>query len=247
MRDKIFSIYSKDRDDIKELEQTMTDWMKDAMFCMDLADIQFVIQISARASQDMVAYLRCGSSTMMRTEPESNKVAPAISIEGMDATFTIPLCFLPTHEHLLPPRPSEKEEREDQAEVKFSFHMSLPVVVDGVMIDFATDLANATIAMEMEEREDEGRTQNEDLTDKSKADRAKIKVTAAARNAGKSMRKGMKKAAFSSGSDSWIPQSVSRVASYLEGVHGDVGYSGSVPVPLEGFRSSGPRPTKLLA
>lgn len=247
MRDKMYSMYGEDRDDIKDLEQTMTDWMKDAMFCMDLADIQFVIQVSARKSQDMVAYLRCGSSTMMRTEPNSNKVAPAISLEGMDATLTIPPYFLPSHEHLLPPTLSEGEEKEDQAHVKFSSHISLPVVVDGAMIDFATDFANAGIAIEMEDMENEGRSHHGDLTDKSKTDRAKIKVTAAARNAGKSMKKGMKKAAFSSGSDSWIPQTVSRIASYLESVHGDVGYSGSVPVPLESFRGSDPLPTKLLA
>lgn len=246
-RDKVYSIYGKDRDDIQELEQTMTDWMKDAMFCMDLADIQFAVDISARSSQTMVAYPRCGNSTMLRNEAHSNKFAPAISIKGMDATFTIPSYFLPSHEHLLPPRPSDKEETEDQAEIDFAFHISLPIVVDGAMIDFATDFANATIAMEMEDIEDEGKSHHDDLTNRSKADRAKIKLTTAARNVGKSMHKGMKKAAFSSGCDSWIPQSVGRAASYLEGVHGKVGYSGSVPVPLRPFRGSGPSPTKLLA
>lgn len=248
VREKVHSIYGEDREDIRELEKTMTDWMTDATFCADLANVQAAVQVSIRASQNIVAYLRCESSTMMRIEPGSYKVAPAISLAGMDATFTIPPYFLPSHEHLLPPLPrtkaGEQEKEQDQAEVKFSFHISLPVVVDGAMIDFFTDFINATITMEMED-EDAGKV--EDLTDKSKLDRAKLKVVAAAQGASGSMKKGMKKVAFSTTNASWIPKIVHKFAGHLEELHGDVGYSGSVPVPLGPLRGSGDQPTKLLA
>ncbi|KAK4504912.1 hypothetical protein PRZ48_002875 [Zasmidium cellare] len=248
MRDRAYSIHGEDRDDIKELERAMTSCMENAMFCLDLADIQALAQVSIRASQDMVAYLWCGSSTMMRIETGWNKVAPAISLEGMDATFIIPPYFLPSHEHLLPPPPSsragEKEQQADEADVEFSFHLSLPVVVDGAMIDFLTDFINATIAIEMED-EDTGNA--EDLTDKSRIDRTKIKITAAAHGAGGSIKKGIKKAAFSTTNDSWIPKLVNGLASQLEGLHGHVGYSGRLPVSLQHFRGDGKLPTKLLA
>lgn len=173
MQDGVYSVYDEGRDDIKQLEQTISDWMNNASFCVDLTQIRSFVQISARASQDMGIVLRCASSMVMRIEPSTNKVAPAMSLDGADATFNIPVFFLPSHEHLIPPRSSAKTDLErsaaieklygqtdgtsatdhaftkavDQSEVGFSAHLSFPAVLDRAMVDFFTDLIESIIVM----------------------------------------------------------------------------------------------------
>lgn len=275
MKDSLYSVYDEDREDIKQLEQTVSDWMNDAFFCVDLSTIQSVFQISARASQDMVAYLRSASTMLMRIEP-GNKVAPAMSLDGADATITIPSFFLPSHEHLIPPRPSakaglergeaidkpngqlngtsaadhagseEEAEEEDQAEITFSTHLTFPAVLDRAMVDFFADLIESVIVMEIEDYEAGDDDDDQSSSDKSTLDRAKSKFTNGAHDMNKSFKKSMKKAAFRTRSDSRIPKIVNKTAEQLQALHGDVGYSGSIPVALGPYRGSKSLPTKLI-
>ncbi|SMR44211.1 unnamed protein product [Zymoseptoria tritici ST99CH_3D1] len=235
MQDAVHSVYSDDRDDIKQLEQTAFDWMDNAFFCMDLSEIQTLVRISTRKSQNMESSIRCGSSMVMRIDSDTNTVAPAMSIDGADANFTIPSFFLPSHEHLLPPRPDVRAE--DQANIGFAAHLTFPAVLDRAMVDFFADLVESLIVMEIDDHEEKGCG---DDAMQSKMDRVKNKFQVGVHETGRSIKKGLKKAAFKSRGDSQIAWAV-------EILRGDVGYAGDMPVSLAFFRGSELASTKLFA
>ena len=270
MQDSIYSHYAEDRDDIKQLQQMVSDWLTNATFCLDLANIQGLARVSLRAPQDITSSWSCASSAVMRIEPDTNVVAPALRIEGADATCTIPSYLLPYHEHLMPPQPSGKagcnqgeavekspgQSQEmsaadnaaceaDTAAIELSTHLSFPAILDSAMVDFFGDLVESTIVMEIEDVE-AGDDQSSP-TNESTLGRARTKVADHAHDMRKSIKKGMKKAAFSARNDDRIPSIVRKLAEQLESLHGDVGYSGSITIPLGSFRGSVPLPSKLLA
>ena len=270
MEDLIYSRYAEDRDDIKQLQQTVSNWMTNATFCLDMTNIQGHAQVSLRVSQDIVSSLSCASSAVMRIEPETNVVAPALRIEGGDAIFTIPSYLLPHHEHLMPPKPSGKSgcnqseavekspgrsqetsaahdaaSKADMADIELSIHLRFPAILDPAMVDFFADVIESTIVMEIEDVE--AGDDQPSSTNESTLGRARTKVAGGAHDVRKSIKKGMKKAAFSVRNNDQIPKIVRKLVEQLESLHGDVGYIGSIPIHLEPFRGLSPLPSKLLA
>ncbi|KAK4888988.1 hypothetical protein LTR27_012164 [Elasticomyces elasticus] len=254
MREYIYSIWAEDREDIKQLEQTISAWMDDAFFCVDLTSMEVVLQVSARASQDMKMQFDCSNSMLMRIEPSTNKVAPAMSIDGVDATVTIPAFFLPSHEHLVPARPRAKaglkrneafdglNKSEDWANIGFKVHLSFPAVLDGAMVDFVADLTESGVVLLIEDHEEE------DDQSSSTENEAARKIKVGAHRMNRSIKKSMKKAVFRGGKDDHrVARVVNKVVEQLKALHGEVGYSVNIPVPLEPFRGSDTLPTKLLA
>ncbi len=244
LKEKVYSKYSEDRDDIKQLEQSVTDWMIDATFCLDLADIQGLAQVSIRSSQDIVASCSCASGAVMRAEPKTGEVAPALRVEGGDATITLPSYLLPVHEHLLPPKPDSDSE-EDTATIELSTHLSFPAILDSTMVDFVAELVDSAIVMQIEDVD--GEDAQKSSTSGNALKRAQAKVAGQAQDVRDAIKKGMKKAAFSASNADQIAKLVRTIAQKLETMQGDVGYSGSMSVPLAGFHADGELPKKLLS
>jgi hypothetical protein len=162
--------------------------------------------------------------------------------------------------------------RRDETTIKVSGRARLPAVFDQQLLDFIAALVKVTKFIEIEKSFEDKPTEDDlpptptesELDEESPtnlASRPNFKDNMKALNTNfkgsmktfnKKMNTGMEKTwrrgiVGGMANDRWIAKLVGKVMRLLETVKGDVGYSGEIPVPLEGYRSAAEPESKLLA
>ena len=317
----VFKHYTDSSAEIRRLEAKVSAWLEKANFCGQLTNITGLGQVPLGTDMDISVSLKFKDIIAYRTLPETSTTNQVIRLGGADATFTVPVYFLPHHEHIVPPRPTQKDEQDLKAEIQdaegkpntihaqrelekaqkdesgitITAHGSLPACFDQSLLNFIAAIVKVTKIIELEKVVDEVELQNgqsedvetpispecpqrsftvdsETLSIKSAPGSPKknarfkdvarkiqhnMKETTAttgqsikefAKDLHQTTRDGMKKAVVVGViNDGWIAKMVGKVAAKLEQAEGSLGYSGTIPVPLEPYRLGADQlPTKLL-
>lgn len=182
LQQKIFKQYSSQDAQVRRLERKILTWLADANFCMMLGNIDGLGHVPVNPSFDIVNYLHFADIMAFRTAQTSGDIEQIIHLGGADATITVPSFLLPHHEHLLPPKPTTKDQadqkeviaeaegrpqevkaekeleklQEDETEVGVSVHVMLPLVLNQSLLNFVAALVKATKIIEMDKSLDEG-------------------------------------------------------------------------------------------
>lgn len=252
--DKIFKDYADNDRDLRNLRDRMLAWLADANFAFEMDNITGLAQVPINTDYDIKCLLGIKDVITYRTIPKQVSLHEVVRLGGADASFTIPSFLLPHHEHILPPIPTAQDKKDiqydidnadgrpqkiqaehemkqaikDETNVQMSVHARLPACFDQTLLDFIAALVKATKIIEMEK--DSGDALDPEV--RSFKGFAKS-ITAAGKD-------GMKKAMVGGiVNDRWIAKLVGKVTKALETAQGDVGYSGSIPVPLAPYRERG--------
>jgi hypothetical protein len=262
LKGMIFKDYPDDVKELAKLEDRILQWLSDANFVAQLADIHGIASVPFLTSFDIATLLKIGDVMAYRTVVSAPELEQVLRLGGADASFEIPSFLLPHHEHLLPPKPLEKDiaeltravsmadgkphkkqaqhdlaqAKKDEANVQISVHARLPACFSQELLDFISAVVKATKVAEI----DGGHSA---LDDREKGFKALSKAVA------KDMRDGMKKTMVDGiVNDKWIAKMVGKITKKLEEAQGEVGYSGDIPVQLEKYRlpEGHPEASKLL-
>ncbi|KJX94842.1 hypothetical protein TI39_contig4155g00003 [Zymoseptoria brevis] len=300
LQQKVFRRHTEHNMELRKLWRRLSEWLKDANFCFQLADIEALGQVPWSTSFDIVAFLKANEVVAYRTAPRSGTISPVVRLGGVDATFTIPSFLLPHHEHIIPPPPTAEDERQqaedvahadglpkivqaertleslkkDETSIIMSVHGSLPASCDQSLLNFVASLVKATKIIELEKdivEKDVDEVESPDTASEdasispvdsvSEASNVSIKGMAGAKIFAKNIRNNLKdgltkeaikdfardlhsstrdgmKRGLVTGlvNDRWIAKIVGRTAAMLQKAQGDVGYSGSIPIPLDPYR-----------
>ena len=260
---QILDHYLQDTDEGKDLSTRLNDWLKDAMFTLDFTRISALGQVPVRTMHDVVAELRGADATVFRAAPD--EVEWLMEFGGADMEFVIPSYLLPHHEHLVPAKPGaqsreikqegssgsegQSNNENDMADISMRIHGSLPAATDHSLIEFIVDLVNASRVLEIEAADDDEDNEEQSTNDGQSAqqekpglrDRAKGLLREHVKDRGKQL--AMR--GLGNQQSEWVKTMVRNAASQLERMHGDVGYTGSIPVALQPYRASSDLPPKL--
>lgn len=259
---KVFRDYQSNDMELRRLYRNISSWMSDANFVVHLGEFNGVSQVPFIPTYDILCQILISDVVIFRTEPNERDLKEVVRLGGADAIFVIPYHLMPHHEHLIPPKPSKRErddlkreaddaegkpktvmkERElaqaekDESNVNMSVHGKLPLTLDQELLDFVMALVKATQVIEV--------VKAPGLLEK---DISSLKDLTAGIN--QSMKDGMKKLAIEGMmNDAWLAKIAGKIARNLEKAHGDVGYSGDIPVALKDYRprNEAMEPTKLM-
>lgn len=242
---------------IKNLKQRISGWLSHANFVFQLANITGHASVPVDTSYDIISNLTFDDVMAYRTLLQEVDLTQVARFAGADARIAVPTCLLPHHEHLLPPRPTNKDrevlqqrvedadgkpntvqaQREldftmkDEVSVHVSAHVRLPTIFDQSLLDFIAALVKATKIIEME-KEDPVET---------------VGFKQFAKGLGTDMKESMRRLAVdAAANDRWIAKLVGKVTKKLETMQGDVGYSGDLPVALDIYRQKAEKASKLM-
>ena len=176
LHENIFKHYGESDTGIRKLERRVSSWLSDANFVLQLVDIKALANVPLSTNNDITSQLKINDVLAYRTLPKEVDLREVVRLGGADANVTIPSFLLPHHEHVLPPEPTEEDERRQEEEVKqadglpkevqatkelertlkdettvpFSAHAQLPAVFDQELLDFIAALVKAVKIIEME-------------------------------------------------------------------------------------------------
>lgn len=262
LQEQVFKDYAEQDSAIRNLKQRVSSWLSDANFVLQLADITGLANVPMNTSYDIVNHLAFDDVLAYRTLPKEVSLKQVVRLAGADARVTVPSFLIPHHEHLLPPKPNQDDERDqqkkideadglpqtvqaeheleqmqkDETNVNISAHVRLPACFDQELLDFVAALVKATKVIEMEKEHGnlDKDVRGSGIKEFTKALKSEVKD-------------GMRKVAVdAAANDRWIAKLVGKVTKKLETIQGDVGYSGDLPVPLKVYRDKAESDTKLM-
>ncbi|PVH80003.1 hypothetical protein DL98DRAFT_460233 [Cadophora sp. DSE1049] len=250
---EVFKEYAEQNSEIRHLQQSISAWLSNANFAVELGGITGIAHVPFIPTYDIICHLMFNDVMAYRALPTQVELKQVVRLGGADARFVIPSFLLPHHEHILPPPPSENKRKNqelelsvesadgkpqeinaqhslsqslsDETNVSISVHSRLPACFDQELLDFTAALVKATKIVEMEK---ETSVMDEEV--------------AGIKEFGKALRGGLKegvKRAVVDGvvNERWIAKMVGRVTRKLETARGEAGYSGDIPVKLEKYRT----------
>ncbi|KAK0125673.1 hypothetical protein ONS95_000324 [Cadophora gregata] len=250
---KIFKEYAEQNSEIRHLQQSISSWLSDANFAVELGGITGIAHVPFISTYDINCHLMFNDVMAYRALPTQVELKQVVRLGGADARFVVPSFLLPHHEHLLPPPPSQNRRKNheleqsvesadgkpqeinaqhsltqslsDETNVSISVHARLPACFDQELLDFTAALVKATKVVEMEK---ESSVMNDEV--------AGIKDFGKALKGG--LKEGMKRAVVDGVvNERWIAKMVGKITRKLETARGEAGYSGDIPVKLEKYRT----------
>ncbi|BFZ53014.1 hypothetical protein PYCC9005_000037 [Savitreella phatthalungensis] len=260
---ELFKDYTSNDLTLRRLYRNISQWIDDANFVVHLGQFEGVAQVPFITTYDIICQLLINDLIVFRTLPKQLDLNQVVRLGGADAQFFIPYHLMPHHEHIIPDPPSveaqislqreideaddgkpkriqrERELRQiekDESNVSMSVHAKLPVVLDQELLNFIMALVKATQVIEV-------------VKAPGIADKEVHGLRDIADGLGQSMTNGMKKMAIEGlMNDQWIAKMVGKITRKLEKSHGDIGYTGDIPVQLKDYRPTKPErePSKLL-
>ena len=249
----VFKEYAKQNSEIRHLQQSISSWLSNANFAVELGGITGIAHVPFIPTYDIICHLMFNDVMAYRALPTQVELKQVVRLGGADARFVVPSFLLPHHEHILPPPPSENKEKnhelersvesadgkpqeinaqhslsqslKDETNVSISVHARLPACFDQELLDFTAALVKATKVVEMEK---ESSVMDEEI--------AGIKEFGKALKGG--LKEGVKRAVVDGVvNERWIAKMVGRITRKLETARGEAGYSGDIPVKLEKYRT----------
>lgn len=157
-------------------------------------------------------------------------------------------------------RNAQPDHDEDCAHLYMRAHANLPAATDHSLLEFVVDLANVSKMFELQQQ---SRNSPEDTTESQRDDHdyqgngngeevrasksgVRERTKRALRNHVKDRAKQLAMRGLNNDQSEWVKTLVRSTASQLERMHGDVGYSGSMSVPLGPYRGSHSVASKLM-
>ncbi|KAH7342505.1 hypothetical protein BKA65DRAFT_504235 [Rhexocercosporidium sp. MPI-PUGE-AT-0058] len=250
---KIFKEYAEQNSEISHLQQSISAWLSNANFAVELGGITGIAHVPFIPTYDIICHLVFSDVMAYRALPTEVELKQVVRLGGADARFVVPSFLLPHHEHILPPPPLENEKKthelersvesadgkpqeinaqhslsqslSDETNVSMSVHARLPACFDQELLDFTAALVKATKVVEMEK---ESSVMDEDVTG--------IKDFGKALKGG--LKEGVKRAVVDGVvNERWIAKMVGKITKKLEVARGEAGYSGDIPVKLAKYRT----------
>lgn len=258
---ELFKGYVKSSVDVRKLRDRVFEWLTDANFVIGLHAVKGVAQVPLNPSNQIDCRLSADDASMYRVFSQKNSMDKIIEIGGADATFLVPSFLLPHHEHLLPSQEEQKLQIEairknmrnaskpkmmqarrniemlekDETQVQVSSHIRLPTCFDQDLLNFVSALVKASKIVEFEKSFGEAMT----LEVRNFKELTKLVTTG--------MKESVKKTAVNAAAnDRWIATLVGKITTRLETMHGDIGYTGIIPVKIKPYRDAGEPMSKLL-
>ncbi|CZS99002.1 uncharacterized protein RCO7_00399 [Rhynchosporium graminicola] len=250
---KVFQDYASENSEIRHLQQSISAWLSNANFALELGGITGIAHVPFIPTYDINCHLMFSDVMAYRALPTQVELKQVVRLGGADARFILPSFLLPHHEHILPPAPSENTARthelessvefasgkpaqvnaarslaqalKDEANVSMSVHARLPACFDQELLDFTAALVKATKVVEME-----------------KGNSVMDEEVSGIKEFGKALKGGFKegvKRAVVDGvvNERWIAKMVGKITKKLEVARGEVGYTGEIPVKLGLYRT----------
>lgn len=173
---EFFKNYTEGNAELRRIERRIARWVADANFAVEMTDITSLAQVPLNSTFNITTYLRFADVMAHRTLPEQGSTEQVVRLGGADATFTFPTYLLPHHEHIIPPKASQRalddlaqevdgaqnkpeevqrkgaleQAEKDEANIEMSVHVSLPAVFDQDLLNFVAALVKATKVIEIE-------------------------------------------------------------------------------------------------
>lgn len=268
---KLFRRHAADDKRITDLKDQVTNWLSAADVYLDFARLRGRGSVPLRTSNDIQVELRSADVIITRINPkcenqpskESDSNTGRVAwLKGIDTSFTIPTCLLPSHAYLAPLPESSHED--DTAPVAISIRGHLPAHFSEAFLSFAATLSKTSQMLGIEEeaglatddtnspvppserlsqehqdgRADDSRD-GHSTNSHFQGFRAKIshgRIGAAIKHPvqhGKHiLHKEVKKTAVDKVDGAWFAKWTNKLLRQLEWLDGDVGYSMEVPTPL---------------
>jgi hypothetical protein len=266
---KLFRRHAADDKRIKELKDQVSNWLSAADVYLDFTRLRGRGSVPLRTSNDIQTELRSADVFITRINPKcSNQTSKEADdstgrvawLKGVDTSFTIPTCLLPSHAYLAPL--PESSDDEDTAPVAMSIRGHLPAHFNEAFLSFAATLSKTTQMLDIEEEaglatddspvprserlaQEHSDGQTDDSQDGHSHNshfqgfRAKIangKIGAAIKHPvqhGKHiLHKEVKKTAVDRVDGAWFAKWTNKLLKQLEWLDGDLGYSMEIPTPL---------------
>lgn len=248
---QVFKSYSDDNTELRNLQASVSAWLSDANFALELGNITGLASVPFIPTYDINCHLSFGDVMAYRSLPAEVNLKQVVRLGGADAHFAVPTFLLPHHEHLLPPLPTPEKKHElessiesadgkpkelqakreldqaiaDETNVSISVHARLPACLDQSLLDFTAALVKATKVVEIEK-------QSSAMDEEVKG----IKEFGKALKGG--FKEGVKKVVVDGVvNERWIAKMVGKITRKLETARGEAGYSGDIPVKLDVYRT----------
>lgn len=268
---KLFRRHAADDKRITDLKDQVTNWLSAADVYLDFARLRGRGSVPLRTSNDIQVELRSADVIITRINPKcanqpskdsDSNTGRVAWLKGIDTSFTIPACLLPSHAYLAPLPESSHED--DTAPVAISIRGHLPAHFSEAFLSFAATLSKTSQMLDVEEEaglatddtnspiprsERLSQEHHNGRADDSKDGhshnshfqglRAKIahgRIGAAIKHPvqhGKHvLHKEVKKTAVDKVDGAWFAKWTNKLLRQLEWLDGDVGYSMEIPTPL---------------
>jgi len=269
---KLFRRHADDDKRTTNLKSHVNNWLSAADFYLDFARLRGRGSVPLRTTNDIRAELSSAEVIVSRVNPHSDTQARkeadsdtgrVARLKGIDTSFTIPCCLLPSHTYLAPLPESFNDA--DTAPVAIAIRAHLPAHFSEPFLSFAATLSKTARMLDIEEEaalaaDDENtciprserisEEHRDGATDDSTTGhshsqhfqgfRAKLshgRIGAAIKHPvvhGKHLlHKEVKKTAVDKVDGAWFAKWTNKLLTQMEWLDGDVGYSLEVPTPLK--------------
>lgn len=176
LTNKLFDKHAGKSDRIDQLRQQVSHWLSDSDTYLDFANLRGRSHVPLRTEDPIRVNLRSADIVITRLsssreagdehpsysqDADPDKTGRVARLSGVDASFTIPSCLLPSHGYLAPP-PPESSESKDTVPVEFSARASLPAYFSKTFLDFAATFSKTFQLVDIEEDEQQ---EDEDAKD----------------------------------------------------------------------------------
>ena len=165
LTEKLFRGRSGKKDKLNELKKEVSHWLSDADLYLDFASISGLVSVPLRTTDLIQAHLRSADIVVTRLdsprdaeekdlnlEQDEDTTGRVARLSGFDTSFSIPVCLLPSHSYLAPPRP-ESSECKDTVSVKYSVRATLPADFSETFLDFAATFSKTFQLVDIEKDE----------------------------------------------------------------------------------------------
>lgn len=267
---KLFRRHAADDKRIAKLKTEVTNWLSAADVYLDFARLRGRASVPLRTTNDIRAELRSADIIINRVNPHcegpaskeaDDNTGRVARLKGIDTSFTIPPCLLPSHNYLA--AQPEFPDQDDTALVAIAIRAHLPAHFSEAFLNFAATLSKTGQMLDIEEeaglaaddtnsakprsdrleeeRQDGKMDDSHDGHSQNKFEgfRAKIahgRIGAAAKHTvqhGKQiLHKEVKKTAVDKVDGAWFAKWTNELLKQMEWLDGDVGYSMEIPVPI---------------
>lgn len=161
---KLFRRHAADDKRIADLKSQVTDWLSAADVYLDFARLRGRASVPLRTSNDTRVELRSADVVVTRINPHcedqpskeaDDNTGRVAWLKGIDTSFTIPTCLLPSHAYLAPlPEPSnniDDNNDDDTAPVAIAIRGHLPAHFSEAFLNFAATLSKTSQMLDIEE------------------------------------------------------------------------------------------------
>jgi hypothetical protein len=177
MQQYMFKHYSTQDQDVRRLEERISLWLADANFAVQLGAIKATAQYPVNTTYDIDCHFKIADVMAYRTVLDTVNLTQVVRIGGADATLSLPIYLFPHHEHIMPGKPTEKDEedmekmirdnegapqeiqaksaleqlRKDEANMVISAHAHLPARFHQDLLNFIAAIVKASKVIETDQ------------------------------------------------------------------------------------------------